>query len=830
MFKRIFTGVLGGIVGLMLTTAAYGWKPGEDGKSIEEILNTAFDSTTSALKATVSGSASMTNITGEYVTATTQLSADGKIVWGGGRTHYLALGTDIDAFIASGLCANGDTIVLPSGTITITDDIDVSKSVNIRGAGIGKTTVAGAKNDASFATFLIGASNVRIADMTITATGNLDPNAIQAGATTYTGIVVENCAITTTASLTGLASSAIELGAGTIRDCVLTSTGSTANDFIFGIHHLDGGTVDVYNCNISATGRVTAYGVYNDCVNTNSITNLYNCKITSTQAIAGCNSSGVYVDPSVGAGQGTINCYGCTLSGSDYDAQMVGTTTLKLVNTTLANGTTSGTITYDGTVVSEDAFYSDDTQTVGTITGGRDNAGGTPNDAGSIKLFSSGDDALYNTFTAGDNTANATYTLPTAMPAVSGYALTCTDAGVMSWAAMSSGIPQSEPATGNMVVGTNAGHDITATTGNYNVFLGQEAGHKVTTSPNNTAVGYAAGGGTSGAAGTGNGGNNSIGYLAGQKLTTGEYNDSFGYSAGTSLTSGYGNAIIGQNSGLNVSTGYQNVFIGQQAGALGPASSAAADNVMIGYLTGNNSAVSGLNNNIFIGSAVGRTCGGSDNTVIGAYASTSSAIRSKNVIIGSQAGYAGANTTDNGVMIGYGAGYNSDGSNNICIGYQAGDNITTGTGNLILGYDLNADSATANGQMNIGGVLKATGIDGANKTATIVGALTHTPDEITATSEGVAASLYTVVTEITSNGDSDLDNVTLANGTSGQIKHFVWTVAGNAADTLKITPATTCGTWTQITFGAGAVGSGCTMIYSDSEGWTIVGQNGGTIA
>jgi len=66
---------------------------------------------------------------------------------------------------------------------------------------------------------------------------------------------------------------------------------------------------------------------------------------------------------------------------------------------------------------------------------GKDVAGGTPNVAGKIKMFSSGDDALYNTFTSGDNTANATYTLPVAMPAVSGYLLSCTDAGVMSWAA-----------------------------------------------------------------------------------------------------------------------------------------------------------------------------------------------------------------------------------------------------------------------------------------------------------------------------------------------------------------------------------------------------------
>jgi len=100
------------------------------------------------------------------------------------------------------------------------------------------------------------------------------------------------------------------------------------------------------------------------------------------------------------------------------------------------------------------------------------------------------------------------------------------------------------------------------------------------------------------------------------------------------------------------------------------------------------------------------------------------------------------------------------------------------------------------------------------------------PDEITATSEGVAASLVTKNTEVTTNGDSDLDNVTLANGTSGQIKCIYCVVEGNAADTWKITPATMCN-GTQITF-SGA-GEGCTLKYVDNEGWVVVGNNGGTI-
>jgi hypothetical protein len=61
----------------------------------------------------------------------------------------------------------------------------------------------------------------------------------------------------------------------------------------------------------------------------------------------------------------------------------------------------------------------------------------TPNIPGSIKLWSAGDNDYYSTFITGTQTANATYTLPTAMPTVSGYVLSSTDAGVMSWVAQS---------------------------------------------------------------------------------------------------------------------------------------------------------------------------------------------------------------------------------------------------------------------------------------------------------------------------------------------------------------------------------------------------------
>ena len=74
----------------------------------------------------------------------------------------------------------------------------------------------------------------------------------------------------------------------------------------------------------------------------------------------------------------------------------------------------------------------------------------------------------YSAFKAGVQSTNATYTLPTALPASSGQVLACTDAGVMSWASDSTTDSTKMPLAGGTFVGdvifdnaTNAGNDMT---------------------------------------------------------------------------------------------------------------------------------------------------------------------------------------------------------------------------------------------------------------------------------------------------------------------------------------------------------------------------------
>jgi len=112
---------------------------------------------------------------------------------------------------------------------------------------------------------------------------------------------------------------------------------------------------------------------------------------------------------------------------------------------------------------------------------------------------------------------------------------------------------------------------------------------------------------------------------------------------------------------------------------------------------------------------------------------------------------------------------------------------------------------------------------------TVTGNVIPSSESITATDAGVAASVAKTITLITTNGDSDLDNVTLADGsTVGQQKIFAVEVAGNVADSVKITPTTMVG-GSIITFAADPTGLGCHMTWT-TTGWVVTANNGGVIS
>jgi len=174
-----------------------------------------------------------------------------------------------------------------------------------------------------------------------------------------------------------------------------------------------------------------------------------------------------------------------------------------------------------------------------------------------------------------------------------------------------------------------------------------------------------------------------------------------------------GDVIIGKNGGTNFSNG---LLIGQTTtGTL----NAANNNIGIGHgvfqnLTSgdNNTGVGvdslfgllyGVDNTGYGANTLKNNSVGSSNTAVGYQAMEASAGGNGSTAVGSQAlKYALASyNTAVGVSAGQGM-VGQDSHNNLVLGYQSGDNITSGAGNVIIG-STDAPSATADRQLVIAG-------------------------------------------------------------------------------------------------------------------------------
>ena len=255
---------------------------------------------------------------------------DGSVDWASGNVVYVPLAGDIETAIAAATA--GDTIILAAGTYTVTDDIDIAQSINVVGQGVGATLVqcgTGSKN-----IFHISVGDVRIADLTISTTGDASIGIKATGGTTpLSGIVIDRVKFVGTAG-DGITSFRFENAGGTVKDCIVVNDGTGASDGIYVIQTVATSTftVDIYN----TYSKGTRYG-----------------------AIA------------TGSAYSVSNWYGCTLKGATNDIGRFSSAVATLYDTTLVNNTTSGTITYGGTVVGKNASFSPDSDNVGGVIASR---------------------------------------------------------------------------------------------------------------------------------------------------------------------------------------------------------------------------------------------------------------------------------------------------------------------------------------------------------------------------------------------------------------------------------------------------------------------------
>ena len=216
--------------------------------------------------------------------------------------------------------------------------------------------------------------------------------------------------------------------------------------------------------------------------------------------------------------------------------------------------------------------------------------------------------------------------------------------------------------------------------------------------------------------------NNFSGRDAGSN-NSGENNNFFGSFTGSS-NSGNDNNVFGETAGQS-NDGDGNNIMGRAAGHSNEGSNNNIFGDSAGYFN------TGSNNN-FLGSLVGVSNTGNFNEMIG-YQTGRYLQSTSTVAIGGQALYGpGSNYISlNNVALGYRAGYASDdgSGNNILLGYQAADSLTTGANNIVIGYDVEAPSNTGSNQLNIGNLLFGTGIDGTGTTLSSgnIGIGTSTP-------------------------------------------------------------------------------------------------------
>ena len=281
--------------------------------------------------------------------------------------------------------------------------------------------------------------------------------------------------------------------------------------------------------------------------------------------------------------------------------------------------------------------------------------------------------------------------------------------------------------TSNFRAGVNAGNSI-ASGGNYNVCVGDEAGTAITTADSNVAVGYQALAtedtlSESVAVGyralalqnadDSNGGKNvSVGFTAGEAITTGNRNTFVGHRAGLDVDTADGNVAVGGDALFTNTGGESNTAIGFEALRTADANSGFIANTAVGVQAGK-AITDGVSNTLIGGQAGLSLASVNYNTAVGTFALDACSHGSQTTAIGyaalSNQDYGTTSTNTANTALGYRAGlYNTSGAGNTFLGSETGaggttaTQLTTGIRNTIIGAFALMDSASANNGNVIG--------------------------------------------------------------------------------------------------------------------------------
>ena len=260
-------------------------------------------------------------------------------------------------------------------------------------------------------------------------------------------------------------------------------------------------------------------------------------------------------------------------------------------------------------------------------------------------------------------------------------------------------------------LGRTAGQGVT--TGAEPVFVGYDAGQQVTTGNYNTAIGTSAmtyGNGSTnvyvgwqcgfGVNGQSNSNNTAVGVQSMRSIQTGAQNTAMGRGALYHVTTGSYNVGIGWDAYQGVTTTQYNTGVGANTGVYQMGNY----NTSIGYFS--NYGVSGNSSgdyNTTMGYYSGAFNRGENNTFLGAIAGRYCSTGQRNTVVGSQAMDNNTMTGNNNTCIGFTAGQDlTTQADTTIVGSYAGSNLTTGEGQVIIGNGAMQNATTASGNTAIG--------------------------------------------------------------------------------------------------------------------------------
>jgi hypothetical protein len=271
---------------------------------------------------------------------------------GGANITYLDISDDLATAVSN--AAAGDTLVLAAGTYTLTAGVTVNKALNIVGQGVGQTMITCATD--GVIPFQVLASNVRFADMSFTCTAAVNPRAIYftgTGGDVLTGCVVErvDIAVNSAGNFTGLYG---RDAGGLLRGVRMTGScgaGNIAGMYLRNESSAEAATTwQLEDCSIdllctAASGTFAAVHAIDVSATQDVMVHARDCRFRTTK-----NSTATVYGLYAQNGDALIYAEGCTIDGPDADVAQTNGALLSLTNCTLVNNTTSGSITYAGTM------------------------------------------------------------------------------------------------------------------------------------------------------------------------------------------------------------------------------------------------------------------------------------------------------------------------------------------------------------------------------------------------------------------------------------------------------------------------------------------------